>query len=326
MSTLQTRNIKHDAATATAIALSSDGGVAFPGAVSATAPASPADGQIWIDTSGASPVAKFYDATGAAWQSFSDGVKATVSGTTGSPTVDTTSVPGKTLYKFTGAGSITFATSGYVRALVCGAGGGGGTANSVVTSSGAGGGGGGQVSDANVYVTAGIAYSIVIGSGGTAPAPSNPLTNSSNGSASYFGPIMSVGGGAGGHANSGAGLLPTGGNRGGEGGVGSGTGAEGGDGTNGAGASQSSGNGGNGGTGVTSDITGTSIVYGAGGGGGAGSGGSTGGTSGSGGNGGNKGSGGTAGTANRGGGGGGAGYGANSGGSGGSGYVVLAVG
>ena len=33
--------------------------------------------------------------------------KATVTGTTGSPNVDTTSRPGKTIYKFTGSGSIT---------------------------------------------------------------------------------------------------------------------------------------------------------------------------------------------------------------------------
>ena len=34
--------------------------------------------------------------------------KATVTGTTGSPTVDTSSRSGKTIYKFTGSGSITF--------------------------------------------------------------------------------------------------------------------------------------------------------------------------------------------------------------------------
>jgi len=48
--------------------------------------------------------------------------KATVTGTTGSPTVDTTSRPGKTIYKFTGSGSITIGVAGSCEYLVIGGG------------------------------------------------------------------------------------------------------------------------------------------------------------------------------------------------------------
>ena len=49
-------------------------------------------------------------------------VQATVTSTTGSPTTDTTSRPGKTIYKFTGSGSITIGTAGIVELLVIGGG------------------------------------------------------------------------------------------------------------------------------------------------------------------------------------------------------------
>ena len=52
--------------------------------------------------------------------------KATVTGTTGSPTVDSASRAGKTIYKFTGSGSITVGTAGSCEVLVVGGGGGGG--------------------------------------------------------------------------------------------------------------------------------------------------------------------------------------------------------
>ena len=49
--------------------------------------------------------------------------KATVTGTTGSPTVDSSTRAGKTIYKFTGSGSITIGTAGTAELLVVGGGG-----------------------------------------------------------------------------------------------------------------------------------------------------------------------------------------------------------
>jgi hypothetical protein len=51
--------------------------------------------------------------------------KATVTATTGSPTIDTTSRPGKTIYKFLSSGSITIGTAGTCEVLVVGGGGSG---------------------------------------------------------------------------------------------------------------------------------------------------------------------------------------------------------
>ena len=51
--------------------------------------------------------------------------KATVTGTTGSPSVDSSTRPGKTIYNFTGSGSITVGTAGSCEILVIGGGGGG---------------------------------------------------------------------------------------------------------------------------------------------------------------------------------------------------------
>ena len=51
---------------------------------------------------------------------------ATVTATTGSPTIDSSTRAGKTIYKFTGSGSITIGTAGTCEVLVIGGGGGGG--------------------------------------------------------------------------------------------------------------------------------------------------------------------------------------------------------
>lgn len=51
--------------------------------------------------------------------------KATVTATTGSPTIDTSSRPGKTIYKYTGSGTITVGTAGTAEILIIGGGGGG---------------------------------------------------------------------------------------------------------------------------------------------------------------------------------------------------------
>ena len=67
--------------------------------------------------------------------------KATVTATTGSPTIDSASRAGKTIYKFTGSGSITVGTAGTCEILVIG-GGGGGAYTSGAPSYGANGGSG----------------------------------------------------------------------------------------------------------------------------------------------------------------------------------------
>ena len=63
--------------------------------------------------------------------------KATATASTGSPTIDSATRAGKTIYKFTGSGSITIGTAGTCEVLVVGGGGGGGCQG------GAGGGGAG---------------------------------------------------------------------------------------------------------------------------------------------------------------------------------------
>ena len=75
--------------------------------------------------------------------------KASVTSTTGSPTVDTTSRSGKTIYKFTGSGSITIGTSGTAEVLVVG-GGGGSRPNG-----GGGSGAGGYLYRASYFIPAG---------------------------------------------------------------------------------------------------------------------------------------------------------------------------
>ena len=76
--------------------------------------------------------------------------KATVTGTTGSPTIDSSTRSPKTIYKFTGSGTITVATAGFIEVLV--GGGGAGGAGGVTSNYGAGGGGaGGYVYNASVY-------------------------------------------------------------------------------------------------------------------------------------------------------------------------------
>jgi hypothetical protein len=52
--------------------------------------------------------------------------KATVTSTTGSPSIDTTTRPGKTIYRFTGTGSITIGTAWTCEVLLVGGGGSGG--------------------------------------------------------------------------------------------------------------------------------------------------------------------------------------------------------
>ena len=62
--------------------------------------------------------------------------KATVTATTGSPTIDTSSRPGKTIYKFTGSGTITIGVAGTCEYMVLGGGGVNGAGGYVYNSSG----------------------------------------------------------------------------------------------------------------------------------------------------------------------------------------------
>lgn len=202
--------------------------------------------------------------------------KATVSATTGSPTVDTTSRPGKTIYKFlSGTGSITIDTPGTAEILVV-AGGGAGGGN--CGGWGGGGGAGGLVYNASAFLPAGT-LTVTVGVGGT-----GSTYTQQNGEASRLGDYYAVGGGAGGvgpysyfQTQHGDGL------RGGSGGGalgGAQYGFSGGPGTPGQGnagaassGSFSGGGGGSGGAasgitagvGTANSITGTSVTYAAGG-------------------------------------------------------------
>lgn len=92
--------------------------------------------------------------------------KALVSGTTGSPTIDTTTIPGKTIYKYTGTGSITIGgTGGFAKVLVV-AGGGSGGGNGGSTGSG---GAGGMLEDSYAWLPAGT-LTVAVGGGGAGNA------------------------------------------------------------------------------------------------------------------------------------------------------------
>lgn len=194
---------------------------------------------------------------------------ATVTATTGSPTIDTTSRSGKTIYKFTGSGTITIGTAGTCEYMVLGPGG----------SNGAGG---------YRYTTSGIlpagTLTVTIGAGSqsyTAPNESRlndiiglgggsgqaPFTSTGTSGASGAGASATAAqggivgsadlsgyqGNAGGYGNAPMGGPPAIGGGGGAGGVG--------------GDAPSSNTGGNGGAGAANSITGTSTTYCAGGGG-----------------------------------------------------------
>lgn len=137
-----------------------------------------ANGTIWWDTSSSPAVAKQWD--GSAWVPFS-GARATVSGTTGSPTIDTTSRPGKTIYKFTGSGSITIANAGYAECLIVGGGGGSGSPASGLNGSP------GWVVYGQEYLGAGT-ITVTVGGGGAA-------NGSGGGNSSISGVVTASGGG-----------------------------------------------------------------------------------------------------------------------------------
>lgn len=246
--------------------------------------------------------------------------KATVTGTTGSPTIDTASRAGKTIYKFTGSGSITVGTAGSAEVLIVSGGGGGQSSQTGQSYTGGGGGGGGLTYDAAMYLPSGT-YTIAVGAGGTG-ADSATIGGQSS---MYNGQVFCVtplgggirnGAGGSGAGGSAAGSIEVGGAaRFGQGNAGGASiitpafSSGGGGGAGGAGGNGTSGAGGAAGAGVSLSITGSSISYGGGG---------TGGFSGA----------GVAGTANTGKGGGGGTYinASTVAGAGGSGVVIVVVG
>ena len=141
--------------------------------------------------------------------------KATVTGTTGSPNIDTTSRAGKTIYNFTGSGSITIGTAGTAEFLIIG-GGGGGSGNA------AGGGAGGFNENLSAFLPAGT-LTVTVGAGG-ATNYQNRIGQAFNGFSSVLGPYVAVGGGAGGNEvsfsnqNNGPGIIGGSGGGGAEGG------------------------------------------------------------------------------------------------------------
>ena len=258
-----------------------------------------------------------YDSAAAVWWCLPFGggsARATVTGTTGSPATGTSG--GKTWYRWTGSGSVTIGTAGFLSCLVV-AGGGGGDSSGATSG---GGGSGGHLNVTDVYFIAGT-YSVTVGAGGAAASHGNAsICNyiAAPGGGKGGGPTPATRGGSGGGAQStgaaGAGLAGEG-FAGGTGTVSAGGGGGGASvvGSNGVGTV-----GGAGGAGVSTSLDGTATTRGGGGGGsgtsasgagGAGGGGAGGATA-------------VAGTANTGGGGGAGGTAAG----GGSGIVILSIG
>jgi hypothetical protein len=147
--------------------------------------------------------------------------KASVSATTGSPAVDTTTIPGRTIYKWTANGTVTVDRAGLVEVFLIGGGGGGG--NGTAEQAGAGG-AGGKLYRTAVWLDAGT-HDVLIGIGGLVGYSGGPTV---------LGPFCAAGGGVGGQTRNA---------KGGDGGCGGG----GGDGTGAGGAGRQGGNGGNGG-------------------------------------------------------------------------------
>lgn len=197
--------------------------------------------------------------------------KATVTSTTGSPTIDTSSRAGKTIYKFTGSGTITIGTAGTCEYLVIG----GGACN----------GAGGLIYNTSAVLPSGT-LTVTIGAGVGFNSYGNSVGNPSRlgdivalagGTAdinTQGGNITILGGSSGGSrvtATTRSALLSGAqGNNGGQGTTGMmGPAATGGGGGAGAVGGNASGTatGGNGGAGSANSITGSSVTYAAGAGG-----------------------------------------------------------
>jgi len=157
--------------------------------------------------------------------------KATVTGTTGSPTVNTNARAGKTIYEFNGSGSITIGTAGSAEILVVGGGGGGGAHNSNANPSG-GGGGAAVIYNTNFVLPAGTLpvtigaggqtveeYTYYVGGGGVNDIINSTYTNRHVGTPSMLGNVIAIGGGSAGYGNE-TGKRPTPGGSGGGAGLG----------------------------------------------------------------------------------------------------------
>lgn len=235
--------------------------------------------------------------------------RATVTSTSGSPTVNNNSRAGKTVYEFNGSGSITIGTAGYAEIAVIGggAGGSGGYPQQFVGQFFGGGGGGGVHSATDHFLSAG-SHTITVGAGGSSGGNFNNGCDTGQrlavgipGSLSKIGQVVVGGGGPGGAGNtthrdslgidtwgavhpttsagnirgvivckaSSTNYLGVGGNGGNNASGRSGGGGGGGASGNNGGNGSNNAFNGNGGNGTTVNITGNAVVYG---GGGAGSG------------------------------------------------------
>ena len=193
---------------------------------------------------------------------------ATVSASTGSPTIDTSSRAGKTIYKFTGSGTITLSKAGFAEILVIGGGGGAGFSGG---QTGGAGGAGGYIYRSSAYLAAGT-LTVTVGAGGTCTYNGNyTMADATNGDSSQIGDYVAVGGGQGGLRNNDP---ASNGRNGGSGGGAcfgfTGGSAQVGQGNSGAsngggGGSGAAGSGTSGGAGTANSITGTSVTYAAGG-------------------------------------------------------------
>ena len=112
--------------------------------------------------------------------------KASYSSSTGSPSVDTTTRPGKTVVYWTGHGTVVVGQGGTVEILVYAGGGSGGGDN------GGGGGGGGHLYEASAYLAAGT-HTVKVGAGGATTQYQGLAGNGSR-----LGPYYALGGGGGG--------------------------------------------------------------------------------------------------------------------------------
>lgn len=299
----------------------------------ATAPGTPSVGQVWIDSD--DNLGRVW--TGSVWQIFSGAGPADFSdAATGTYTSGGINYKYKT---YLSSGTLTITRTGVCDVLIIGGGGAGQRQTGLAN--GGGGGAGGYTLLNSFYIAATGSITITIGAGGA--------IDSTTGSASKFGSVVSFGGGTAGgtyynslsfnargiNGGSGGGGAGAGGNsrvagsgfagnNGGEGATtaGAGFGGGGGGGAGAVGAIGTASVGGDGGAGTADSLTGTSVTRAGGGGGARGSGSPGAGGAGGGGAGGT--TTGTGGTANSGGGGGGA-YDVNNSGAGGSGVVIIRV-
>lgn len=226
---------------------------------SATAPASPSNGNLWMDISTATPKGKVWN--GSEWKLFSGAGAADFSNTATGTYTDANGIAWKYV-QFNASGTLNVTTAGEADLLIVSGGGGAGVNGGFV----GGPGGGGAAYFTSTVMTAG-AYTVTVGAGGGASAQGGFSGVKATG---FTGLRMAFYGGGGGGASA------SGGGAGASGGGGSNTTggpallskAFGGDGATwsggGAGGDATANNLAGIGPGVSSDITGTAIIYGRG--------------------------------------------------------------